>query len=202
MHAMIISVCFLFDDIVIERLNFGIRIRVKNMNIKVNSNMITKYNQTKIDMEHVKLKINEHKAEKTKKTDEVCISEEGKIALEKKMMESFDESVPHIEGKISDISSQYYIDTFGEKLLESEKSKDMDAVFKKMKTLHQELQEDIKTKYNNEKNEEVFFINGNGVIEELTMDKEMELLDQAYEAHKMLITNSMKIWEKDFGYGN
>jgi len=107
------------------------------MNIKVNSNMIAKYNQTKIDMEHIKLKINEHKAEKTKKTDEVCISEEGKIALEKKMMESFDESVPHIEGKISDISSQYYIDTFGEKLLESEKSKDMDAVFKKMKTLHQ-----------------------------------------------------------------
>lgn len=171
------------------------------MNVNVCSNLIAKYNETRIDVDKVKQRLNEQNSESTKKTDEVCISEEGKIALEEKMTEVLAEITPHIEGKLSDISSQYYVDVFGEKLIASEKSKDMDAYFKKMKTIYHEMQEDIETKYNNDKQEEVYFISQNGVIEELTKEKELGLLDYAYESHKTLMENSMKIW-KDYRYGN
>lgn len=168
------------------------------MNVNVSSDMIAKYNQTKIDVDNVKQKIIEHKTEVAKKTDEVCISQEGKTALEKRMSEFRDETVLHIKGKLSDISSQYYVDVFGEKLIASEKSKDMDAYFNKMKTIYHEMQKDIEAKYDNDKQEEVYFVSQNGGIEALTKDKELELLDYAYETHKMLMTNSMKIWEKGF----
>lgn len=77
----------------------------------------------------------------------------------------------------------------------------MDAYFKKMKTIYHEMREDIEIKYDNDKQEEVYFISQNGVIEELTKEKELGLLDYAYESHKTLMENSMKIW-KDYRYGN
>lgn len=166
------------------------------MNVNVTSNMIAKYNQTRIDVDKVNRKISEHKAETAKKVDEVCISERGKIALEEKMAEVRGEAAPHIKGKLSDISSQYYVDAFGEKLIASEKSKDMDAYFQKMKTICNEMQEDIEVKYDNCMQEEVYYISQNGEFEMLSEDKELELLDSAYETHKMLIVNSMKIWAR------
>lgn len=162
---------------------------------KMNSNMIAKYNQTRIDVDNIKQKISEQKAGSTKKTDEVCISEEGKTALEEKMIGAHYEAAPHIRGKLSNISSQYYVDAFGEKLIASEKSKDMDAYFQKMKTIHNEMQEKIEEKYDNSEQEEVYFISKSGGIELLTKDKELEMLDSAYESHKSLMLNSLKIWE-------
>lgn len=166
------------------------------MNVNLSSNLIAKYNETRIDVDEVKQRISEHNPETAKKNDEVCISEEGKLALEEKMAETRDAVLPHIQGKISNIRRQYYVDKFGEKLIATEKSKDMDAYFQKMKTMHEEMQDEIERKYENSKQEDVYFISQNGVIEELTKDKEMELLNFAYDSHKSLVLNSMKIWEK------
>lgn len=170
----------------------------EDMNVNLSSNLIAKYNEITIDMDKVKQSISEQNVENPQKKDEIYISEEGKIALEENLSEFRGETVPHIKGKFSEISRQYYVDTFGEKLITSEKSKDMDAFFNKMKTLYHEMQVDIEAKYDNDKQEEVYCISRNGGIEALTKDKEMELLDYAYETHKMLMKNSMKIWEKGF----
>lgn len=165
------------------------------MNINVNS-PILKYDQTKIDVESIKEKIKESKSATTQKTDKLYISDEGRKILEEKMTSFQNENIPHIEGRLTNISTQHYVDVFGQKMIASGKSEDMDAHFKEMKNVYDEMTKDIEEKYNEPMNDEVYFLSQHGGIELLTKEKELEMLNFAYESHKSLVENSRKIWER------
>ncbi len=168
------------------------------MNINTRSHLMATYNEMNVNVENVKQRIGNQKTEDSRKMDKCCISEEGKTALAEKLSETHGNSLPHITGKLSNISHQSYVDLFGEKLQTTEKSEDMDAFFVKMQLLHEELQKEIESKYNNSKQEDTYFVSLTGDVEKLTKENELELLRFAYESHKDLMTNSMKIWENGF----
>ena len=168
------------------------------MNINTRSHLMATYHEMSVNVDKVKHRIDNQKWADSRKTDECCISEVGKSALEEKMPKFHDNTMPHITEKLSNISPQSYVDMFGEKLQATEKSEDMDAFFVKMQLLHEELQKEIESKYDNSKQEDIYFVSLTGDVEKLTKEKELELLRFAYESHKELMTNSMKIWEKGF----
>lgn len=168
------------------------------MNINTRSHLMATYNEMNVSVENVKQRIGNQKQADSRKMDKCCISEEGKTALEEKMSEAHDNTLPHVAGKISNISRQFYVDMFGEKLQATEKSEEMDAFFVKMQSLHKEMQKEIESKYDNSKQEDIYFVSLTGDVEKLTKEKELELLRFAYESHMDLMTNSMKIWENGF----
>ena len=161
------------------------------MNVNLNSNLFARYDEMKIDVDKIKQRFTEQSLEDIDKTDKVSISAEGKAILEEKMSEQHKTSIPHIQGNLSNASRQYYVDTFGQRLQMSSKSRNMDEFFLKMKTLHEEMRKEIEAKYDNSQEEE-YYVAQNGTIEELTKEKELDMLHFAFERHKTLINNSLK----------
>ena len=90
-------------------------------------------------------RIDNKKQADSRKTDECCISEEGKTALEEKMLEAHDNTLLHVAGRLSNISRQYYVDLFGKTLQMTPKSKSMDEFFVKMESLHEEMEKEIES---------------------------------------------------------
>lgn len=166
-----------------------------HMNINTRSYLMATYNEMTINVDKLKERIDNKKQADSRKTDECCISEEGKTTLEEKMLEAHDNTLLHVAGRLSNISRQYYVDLFGKTLQMTPKSKSMDEFFVKMESLHEEMEKEIESKYDNLREEE-YFVSQNGTIEKLTKEKELELLHFAYESHKTLMRNSIEIWEK------
>lgn len=160
------------------------------MNVNLNSKLISNYAETKIDADKIKQRINEQHYKDLDKTDKITISEEGRNAFEETMNEQRDQAIPHIEGKLSPVSRQYYVDLFGETLQKTKKSKNMDELFIKMESLYEEMAKEIESKYDNLQEEE-YFVSQNGKIEKLSKEKELDLLQFAYESHMELMTNSI-----------
>ena len=167
------------------------------MNINTRSHLMATYNEMNVSVENVKQRIGNQKQADSRKMDKCCISEEGKTALEEKMSEAHDNTLPHVAGRLSNISRQYYVDLFGKTLQMTPKTKSIDEFFVKMESLHKEMEKEIESKYDNSQEEE-YFVSQNGTIEKLTKEKEFDLLQFAYESHMELMTNSMKILEKGF----
>lgn len=167
------------------------------MNINTRSHLMATYNEMSVNVDKMKHRIDNKKQVDSTKTDECCISKEGKSALEEKMSEAHDNTLPHVAGRLSNISRQYYVDLFGKTLQMTPKTKSIDEFFVKMESLHKEMEKEIESKYDNSQEEE-YFVSQNGTIEKLTKEKEFDLLQFAYESHMELMTNSMKILEKGF----
>ncbi|MBQ3559059.1 MAG: hypothetical protein IJA07_06085 [Agathobacter sp.] len=165
------------------------------MNVNTRSHLLATYSKMNVNVENAKQRIGNWKQIDSRKTDECCISEEGKTTLEEKMLEAHDNTLLHVAGRLSNISRQYYVDLFGKTLQMTQKSKSMDEFFEKMESLHEEMEKEIESKYDNLREEE-YFVSQNGTIEKLTKEKELELLHFAYESHKTLMRNSIEIWEK------
>lgn len=66
----------------------------------------------------------------------------------------------------------------------------MDELFIKMESLYEEMAKEIESKYDNLQEEE-YFVSQNGKIEKLSKEKELDLLQFAYESHMELMTNSI-----------
>lgn len=165
------------------------------MNVNTRSHLLATYSKMNVNVENAKQRIGNWKQIDSRKKDECCISEEGKTALEEKRSEVHNSTLPHITGKLSNISRQYYVDLFGKTLQMTPKSQSMDEYFVKMESLHEEMEKEIEDKYDNLRKEE-YFVSQNGMIEKLTKEKELELLHFAYESHKTLMRNSIEIWEE------
>ena len=163
------------------------------MRINLNSNLIARYDEMKIGVDNIKQRFTEQSLEDVDKSDKVSISAEGRAILEEKMFEQHKTSIPHIQGNLSNISHQYYVDTFGQRLQMSPKSKNMDEFFSKVKTLYEEMETEIESKYDNFQEGE-YYVTQNGKIEKLTKEKELDMLHFAFERHKTLINNSLKFY--------
>ena len=70
----------------------------------------------------------------------------------------------------------------------------------RMATAYHKMKNSIEEKYAAEDYEPEYYVTESGKIEELTKEKELEMLDKAYEKHSIFMATSTEIWAdlKDF----
>lgn len=94
--------------------------------------------------------------------------------------------------KLSSVSSHSMINDF-EKML-SEKANTFDRHANQMAAAYSSMKNTIEEKYANPNREQEYYVADDGSIQELTKEKEMEMLDQAYENHSRFMAANVEIW--------
>ena len=136
------------------------------------------------------------------KTDMLDISKSGYAALAHKsgsyehlssvssysVMNAFEETVTKFK------------DDFSVKDGEDEKSDLFDRHVSQMTSAYYQMKDAIEEKYANPERKQEYYVADDGSVQELTKEKELELLDKAYENHSKFMAESTEIWNnlKDF----
>ena len=163
-----------------------------------------------IDTDKIKQRI--LKADKDRTTnhhhnDSVDISDEGLNALKEKMS-----TIEHI-GQAGDIkelasisSGAYGIMNDFEKIIseldgefekeEGTKTNTFDSYVNKMAVAYQLMKDHIEEKYTMPDHQKEYYTAEDGSMQELTREKEMEMLDKAYETHSRFMATSTQIWSE------
>ena len=163
-----------------------------------------------IDTDKVKQRIFQADKDRTAnhhQSDSVNISDEGLNALKEKMS-----AIGHI-GQARDIkelasisSGTYGIMNDFEKTIselngefekeEVTKTNTFDSYVNKMAAAYQLMKERIEEKYTTPDHQKEYYTAEDGSMQELTKEKEMEMLDKAYETHSRFMATSTQIWSE------
>ncbi len=83
---------------------------------------------------------------------------------------------------------------------EGTRSDTFDSYVNKMASTYQLMKDRIEEKYASSNRQKEHYIANDGSTQELTKEKELEMLDKAYETHSQLMATSTQIWSelKDF----
>lgn len=73
-------------------------------------------------------------------------------------------------------------------------SDSFDNYVNKMATVYNRMRDSIVEKYADSKEEQMYYVADDGNVHELTKEKELEMLDKAYEKQSKLIATSSEIW--------
>ena len=79
---------------------------------------------------------------------------------------------------------------------EGTKTDTFDSYVNKMVSAYQLMQDRIEEKYAATDRQKEYYIAADGSTQELTKEKELEMLDHAYEAHSKLMATSTQIWSE------
>lgn len=184
----------------------------------------SQYNGYKVNVDRVKQEIEKQKNSNTSLCDQAEISAEGKKALKSRMSalagERHMEDIRHL----SSVSSYGYISDFEKALSDlgkgnisgdyvtgvyegdiayiaskfegedGEKTDSFDRHINKAVAAYNMMRDRIEAKYADSQRETEYYVADNGKIEELTKEKELEMLDKAYEKHSLFIATSTEIW--------
>lgn len=136
------------------------------------------------------------------KTDMLDISKSGYAALAEKsgsyehlssvssysVMNAFEEAVTK------------WKDDFSLENAESEKSNLFDRHVSQMTSAYYQMKDAIEEKYADPQRKQEYYVADDGSVQELTKEKELELLDKAYENHSKFMAENTEIWNnlKDF----
>lgn len=140
--------------------------------------------------------------------DTAVISEEGRKALQDKMSAFAKTGVATEVRKMSSVSSIGYCNEF-EKILseisnasvsKQDETDKFDSHVNKMVSAYQMMKGAIEKKYADPDREQEYYVADDGSVQELTREKELEMLDRAYEKHSAFMAETMEIWAelKDF----
>ena len=184
----------------------------------------SQYNGYKVNVDRVKQEIEKQKNSNISLCDQAEISAEGKKALESKMSalagERHMEDICHLSsvssyGYISDfekalsdlgkgnVSGDYVTGAYEEDIayiaskFEEEdggKTDSFDRHVNKAVAAYNMMRDRIEAKYANSQREAEYYVADYGEIEELTKEKELEMLDKAYANHSTFIATSTEIW--------
>ena len=184
----------------------------------------SQYNGYKVNVDRVKQEIEKQKNSSIRLCDQAEISAEGKKALESRMLALAGERHMKDIRHLSSVSSYGYINDFekalsdlgkgnvsGEYLTgayeedieqiapkfeeeDGEKTDSFERHINKAVAAYNMMRERIEEKYADSQREKEYYVADNGEIEELTKEKEMEMLDKAYEKHSLFIATSTEIW--------
>lgn len=192
------------------------------MSIRVDG-LPLQYSEYKVDIGRIKQGIDKQK-EGGSFCDGAEISEEGKRALENKMLALAEQG--NIGGirRLSSVSTYGYISDFEKALSdlgkgnvsgeymtgdyekevadiatqfekeEGKKTDSFDRHVNKMVSVYNLMREEIEKKYSNSEKETEYYVADNGEIEELTKEKEIAMLDKAYVSHSTFMATSTEIW--------
>ncbi len=192
------------------------------MNMRVNG-LPLQYTGYKVDVNRIRNNI-EKQNENDSFCDRAVISEEGKKALEARMAEvekqrnidgvrylssvssygyksDFEKALSDLgqgivsdeyltgdyEKEISDIASKFEKE-------EGEKTDSFDRHVNKAVSVYHMMRDKIEAKYADSQRKVEYYVADNGEIEELTKEKELEMLDEAYANHSTFMATSTEIW--------
>ena len=192
------------------------------MNIRVDG-LPSQYSEYNVNISRIKQGIEKQK-ESGSFCDEAVIPEEGKRALENKMSVLAEQRNIDGIRHLSSVSSYGYIndfekalsdlgkgDVFGEYMTgnyekgitdvatkfeteQGEKTDSFDCHVNKMVSVYNLMRDNIEAKYSDSEKEDEYYVAASGEIEELTKEKELEMLDKAYANHSIFMATSTEIW--------
>lgn len=163
----------------------------------------------RVDTEKMKLhsqQTDKNYAAGQKGGDTAAISEEGRNALKEKMSVVKRAGQIRESGKLSSVDSYGIMNDF-EKIMSElgngsnpdgfvEKTDSFDSYVNKMAAAYQLMKERIEEKYAASGNPAEYYVSDDGSMQELTKEKEMEMLDEAYEMHSRFMATNMQIWSE------
>ncbi|MDE7428610.1 MAG: hypothetical protein K2N00_04955 [Lachnospiraceae bacterium] len=136
-----------------------------------------------------------------RQSDSVDISEKGRTALREKMS-----AIGRIEQNedITKLSSMNFgnsgIMNDFEKIMSElgggTKKDTFDSYVNKMASAYQLMKDRIEEKYAATDRQKEYYVAADGSTQELTKEKELEMLDNAYETHSRLMATSTQIWSE------
>ena len=184
----------------------------------------SQYNGYKVNVDRVKQEIEKQKNSNISLCDQAEISAEGKKALESRMSalagERHMEDIRHLSsvsscGYISDfekalsdlgkgnVSGDYVTGAYEEDIAyiaskfeeeDGEKTDSFDRHVNKAVAAYNMMRERIEAKYADSQRETEYYVADHGEMEELTKEKELEMLNKAYANHSTFLATSTEIW--------
>ena len=184
----------------------------------------SQYNGYKVNVDRVKQEIEKQKNSSICLCDQAEISAEGKKALESSMSSLAGKRHMNDIRYLSSISSYGYINDFekalsdlgkgnvsGEYLTgvyeedieqiaskfekeDGKKTDSFDRHINKAVSAYNMMRERIEAKYADSQRETEYSVSDHGEMEELTKERELEMLDKAYEKHSLFMATSTEIW--------
>ncbi len=158
------------------------------------------YEKYVVDMDRVKQKIEQVDKDNVAVTgnDTVDISKAGRNALEKKIYALGSTGQNKPAGKLSSVSSFSVMSDF-ERAVSAEKeegikSNTFDYHVNQMVSAYKRMRSGIEEKYADTDREQQYYVADDGSIQELTKEKELEMLNKAYEKHSKFMAASTEIW--------
>ena len=184
----------------------------------------SQYNGYKVNVDRVKQEIEKQKNSNIRLCDQAEISAEGKKALESRMSalagERHMEDIRHLSsvssyGYINDfekalsdlgkgnVSGEYLTGAYEEDIEQiaskfeeedGEETDSFDRHINKAVAAYNMMRERIEAKYADSQRETEYYVADHGEMEELTKEKELEMLDKAYANHSTFLTTSTQVW--------
>ena len=184
----------------------------------------SQYTGYKVNVDRVKQEIEKQKNSSIRLCDQAEISAEGKKALESRMSSLAGKRHMNDIRYLSSISSYGYINDFekalsdlgkgnvsGEYLTgvyeedieqiaskfeeeDGEKTDSFDRHVNKAVAVYNMMRERIEAKYADSQRELEYYVTDHGEMEELNKEKELEMLDKAYEKHSLFMATSTQVW--------
>lgn len=163
------------------------------MSINIAERQLPKqYENYAIDPDRLRQRFQDKETEKNSARpsgyDTVEISPDGRSALEHEMVETFRARQGiRSAGRLTSVSSLSVFEEF-EKAVSAEQrehtaSGNFDRHADKMVSAYRQMKRAIEEKYANRSQEQTYYIADDKSIQQLTQEKELELLDKAYEQH-------------------
>lgn len=152
----------------------------------------TKLDKTKKDTWADKLlEKQKEKWAQEKRADKLSISSAGQESYKQLSSVSYQNYVDHFESILSELGAGN-----GDASIPNH----FDYHADQMSAAYEQMKNDIEAKYASDDYKPEYYIAESGRIEELTKDKELDMLKRAYESHSTLMAASTEIWAglKDF----
>ena len=184
----------------------------------------SQYNGYKVNADRVKQEIEKQKNSNISLCDQAEISAEGKKALESRMSALAGERHMDDVRQLSSVSFYGYINDFEKALSDlgkgnvsggyltgayeedieqiaskfeeedGEKTDSFDRHINKAVAAYNMMREKIEVKYADSQRVTEYYVADHGEMEELTKEKELEMLDKAYANHSIFLATSTEIW--------
>ncbi len=158
----------------------------------------------RVDVERIKQRLQQ--ADKSsmsdsRQSDSISISEEGRNALKERAsaIKRFGQSEE--VKKLSSMSAYGIMNEFEKIMSELEEEKGtgtdtFDRYVDKMASAYQLMRDRIEEKYAAPDRQKEYYVAADGSTQEITKERELEMLDEAYEAHSRFMATSTQIWSE------
>lgn len=146
----------------------------------------TKLDKTKKDTwaDKLKEKHTEKRAQE-KRADNLSISSAGQESYKQLSSVSYQNYADHFESTLSELEASN-----GDAAIQNH----FDYHADQMSAAYEQMKNDIEAKYASDDYKPEYYIAESGRIEELTKDKELDMLKSAYESHSTLMATNTEIW--------
>ena len=157
----------------------------------INHSGYSSYSAIKLNSEEYKKQSSSTELEKkmTQYTDTLSISKTGQKIFKHLSSVSSMDYVNRFENKVTEVFAK-------EDTTQGVKADTFEQHVNRMATAYNKMKNSIEEKYAEQDYEPEYYVTESGKIEELTKEKELDMLNQAYENHSNFMATSTEIWSE------